>query len=91
MVGQSFASTYKDSISFLYFSLMIFRFSFNVGVSYPPSIENSKGKIVKLTTFWALEMALELAISRPSWMIFLKAGHPIASWTVFAFDPLALM
>jgi hypothetical protein len=60
-------------------------------VYYPPSIENSTGKIVKFTTFWALEMALVFATSIPYWMIFLKAEHTIAYWIVFAFEPLEPM
>ena len=70
---------------------MIFLFSFIVGVYYPPSIENSTGNIVKLITFWALEIAFVFATSMPSWMIFLKAGQAIAYWMVFAFEPLELM
>jgi hypothetical protein len=47
-------------------------------VYYPPSIENSTGKMLKFTTLCALEIAFVFATSMPSWIIFFKAGHAIA-------------
>jgi hypothetical protein len=57
---------------------MIFLLSFIVGVYYPPSIENSTGKMLKFTTLCALEIAFVFATSIPSWIIFFKVGHAIA-------------
>lgn len=72
---QSLASIYKAYISLEYFSFITFLFNFIVGVSSPPSIENSTGRIENFWIVCALEIALELAAAIPSSIIFLKFSH----------------
>jgi hypothetical protein len=82
---------YKASISTLYKSLMTFLFSLRVGVSCPPSIENSWGRILNFTILCAFEIAFLLAYSIPLSIICRNFEHFMAYSIVFAVDPLALM